>query len=313
MGENSSRDSHPCGTARRHPRGAARVRGGPTSIPGGGRADGGRRGGPVGGIAAADRRGLPRRGAHRRSARARPARRDDPRRGGPRDRPRGAARRGDPARRRARRAGLRGGPGHHRLHPAAPGPRRARHRADGGVDPVRRDERLRLRAGLGFGAREPVGGERDAPRHQPVAAERHVHGLLRHLLRPAQRLQLLHQPARGAIRLAVHQRGQPEQRLEPGLGRAHGPFRRRLDGGDGDPVQDAALPVGAAAHLGHPAPARHPPQERVGLPDAAAHLGRRRQRRRRHLSSVGGRIRSSVSSRRRRAATSRSSPTRSAG
>ena len=227
------------------------------------------------------------RAAHRRTAGPCRARGDDAGRRRRRHGSRDPARRRPPPRRGARRAGLRDGAPHHRVHPATARPRRPRDGADRGVDHVRRHERLRLRPGLGLGPREPVGRQRDAPRHHAAPPERHLHRLLRHLLRPPQRLQLLHQPAGGALGLAVHQRGQPQQRLEPGVGRADGPLRGRLDGRDGDPVQDPPLPLRAAPPLGHPAPPRHPAQERVGVPDPAAHLGRRRQRGRRHLPGLG--------------------------
>ena len=93
---------------------------------------------------------------------------DEPQRGGPHDGPGDSSRRGHPPRRRARRAGLRDGAGNHRLHPARTRQRGARHRADRGVDHVRRDERLRLRPVVGLRAPEPVGRERDAPRHRPA-------------------------------------------------------------------------------------------------------------------------------------------------
>ena len=155
------------------------------------------------------------------------------------------------------------------------------------MDSVRRNQRLRLRPRLGLGPREPVDRQRDAPRHAPVPPERHDHRLLRHLLRPPQRLQLLHQPPRGPLGRAVHQRGQPQLRLEPRVGRAHRPLPRRLDARDGDSVQDPALPRRAAPPLGHPDPALHPAQERVGLPDPHPRLGRRRQRPDRHLPGLG--------------------------
>ena len=161
---------------------------------------------------------LRRRRPHRRTACAGAPGGDDARPGGAHDGPCDPPRRRHPPRRRARRAGVRDGGGDHRLHPAGARHRGAGDRADRGVGHVRRHERLRLGAGLGLGAREPVGGQRDAPRHQPAPPERHVHGVLRYLLRPPQRLQLLYEPARRPRRPAVHERGQPQRRLEPGPG-----------------------------------------------------------------------------------------------
>ena len=46
------------------------------------------------------------------------------------------------------------------------------------------------------------------------------------------------------------------------------PIRGRLDRGDGDPVQVAALPLRARPGLGLPDAPRGAPQERMGLPDA---------------------------------------------
>jgi hypothetical protein len=77
-----------------------------------------------------------------------------------------------------------------------------------------------------------------------LRSERHVRGHVRHLLRPAERRHVLHHPLGGFAEFQITNEGNPEHRLEPGLGRAHGALRRRLDGGDADPVQVAPLPAG---------------------------------------------------------------------
>ena len=90
-------------------------------------------------------------------------------------------------------------------------------------------------------------------------------------------------PLGGGRRPGRHRRGQPERRLESGVGRAHRPVRGRLDRRDGHPVQVAALQVRRRPGLGHQHPARHPPQERMDAPDAGVpRVGRRR----RHLPGV---------------------------
>ena len=188
--------------------------------------------------------------------------------------PGGPPRHRHPARRRARRARVRDRPRHRRLRPADAGGGRPGDREDRGVDPLRRGEHLRRRAGVGLGAPGRVGGERDAARHPPAPRERLVLGRVRHLQRPAQRGRLLHQPARGDRRLRHHQRGQSERRLEPGVGRAHRPVRGRLDGGDGDPVQVPALPPGAAPAVGGADSPSRPPEERANLHHLGAHRGR---------------------------------------
>ena len=98
--------------------------------------------------------------------------------------------------RTARRARLLHGAGHHRLHSAGAGRRRARHREDRGVDPVRRGQHLRCGPRMGLGAAEPMGGQRDAPRHAAAPPERHLRRHPRHLLRPPERGGVLHQSPR---------------------------------------------------------------------------------------------------------------------
>ncbi len=210
--------------------------------------------------------------AARRSGLAAPAGGGSPRRAGSRDRPRRQAGGGPAARRAARRAPVRLRAGDRRLHPADARRGRPGHREDRGLDHVRRDEHLRQRPPVGLGAAGRLGRQRDAARHDPAPRQRRVLGRPRHLPRPPQRRQLLHQPAGRAGRLRDQQRGESQQRLEPGVGRPHGALRRRLDGGDGDPVQVAALSARSRPGLGRAAAAHHPAQERAGLPDAAADL-----------------------------------------
>ena len=97
--------------------------------------------------------------------------------------------------------------------------RASRHREDRGLGLLRRQEHLRLRALLGQPARAD-GRQRDAARQQQHLPERELHGRLRHLPRPAQRLLLPDQPARRAARRLVTDEGSHQRRLEHGLGRA---------------------------------------------------------------------------------------------
>ena len=73
--------------------------------------------------------------------------------------------------------------------------------------------------------------------------------------------------------------GNPNSDWNPVWDVRAGALRGRLDGGDGDPVQVAALPAGTVPDLGRAAPAQCAAQERVELHHAAAHLGRVRTRR----------------------------------
>ena len=57
-------------------------------------------------------------------------------------------------------------------------------------------------------------------------------------------------PLGGASRSGGDRRRQPQRRLEPGVGRAHRPVRRRLDRRDGDSVQVAALHLAASTRCG---------------------------------------------------------------
>ena len=220
------------------------------------------------------------------------ARGNSTRRAGTRHRPRRQARRRAASGRRPRRAGVRGRSRHRRLHPAGAERGRPGQRADRGVDPVQRGERLRRRPHVGLGAAERVGGERDAARHAAAPRERHVLGGLRHVQRPPQRHRVLHESARRARRLPDHQRGQSQRRLEPRMGRAHGTLRGRLDRRDGDSLQVDALPAGTDARLGNPVPPHGAPQERTLLPHPGAHFGRPARPvpriRRRHARGPGG-------------------------
>ena len=112
-------------------------------------------------------------------------------------------------------------------------------------------EHLRQREVLGLGAAGPVDRQRAAPRHQPAAPERSHRRDVRHLLRSAQRLHVLHQPAR---RAAPTTRSSTRAAPTPTGIRCgtsqHRPLRRRLDGRDGDPVQVAALPRRAPNRCG---------------------------------------------------------------
>ena len=67
---------------------------------------------------------------------------------------------------------------------------------------------------------------------------------------------------------AVTDEGNPERRLEPGVGRADRPVRGRLDGRDGHPVQVAALRSGTDQIWGIKLRRVDPAQERVDAPDA---------------------------------------------
>jgi hypothetical protein len=73
---------------------------------------------------------------------------------------------------------------------------------------------------------------------------------LRHLPRPAQRLHVLHE--RRSARVPTTRSSTKASPTPTGIrcGRAHRPLRRRLDDGDGDPVQVAALPSPAATRPG---------------------------------------------------------------
>ena len=165
---------------------------------------------------------------------------------------------------------------------------RPRHRAHRGVGDVRRRELLRRGPLLGQRAAERVDGDGDAPRRVQHAEQRPVRLPHRHVLRPAQRPALLRQPRRGVRRPGDHQRGQSEPRLEPGVGRADGALRRRLDHRDGGAVQVAALPARARPGVGHPDTPHRDPQERVGVPDPDPHLRRGVRGAGRRVPRVGG-------------------------
>ena len=148
-------------------------------------------------------------------------------------------------------------------------------RAHGRLGDVRRNEYVCRGALLGLGAAREMGRERASPRYEPAPAERHVRRHVRHLLRPAQRLHVLHEPARRAGRLLGRRRRAVEHRLESGLERADRAIRGGLDRRDGDSVQDASLPIGPGPGLGHPAAPVDPPEERVDVLDARPAVSRR--------------------------------------
>ena len=184
----------------------------------------------------------------------------------------------------ARRRHLRDRPLHRRLRAAAPDRGRAHHGAHRGVGLLRRRERLRGGAAVVRGARVAVDRQRDAARLVPDHQQRLFQRRHRHLLRPAQRLRVHDHAHRRLLRLRDHRRGQPQQRLESDLEFEHGPFRGRLDRGDGDPVQVAPVPARPEPGLGPAARTPHPLQERDHLSDHRPHLGRPR-----HVPTVGGR------------------------
>ena len=84
-----------------------------------------------------------------------------------------------------------------------------------------------------------------------AAPERQLRRDVRHVPRPAERRSSSTRTPLGALRRSgAHRRGQPEPRLESGLGRADRPIRRRMDGRDGDSVQVAPLHAGTERRPG---------------------------------------------------------------
>ena len=136
-----------------------------------------------------------------------------------------------------------------------------------------------------------MGRERDAPRQHERCPQRELLDLLRHLLRPPQRLPLRVVADRRHLRRLRHQRALTRQhRLQPGVEPPGWPLRQRVDCRDGDSVPRAALQAGRLAGVGceraphgaleergvvHPADDAEPGERH--LPDLAGrHAGRRR-------------------------------------
>ena len=110
----------------------------------------------------------------------------------------------------------------------------------------------------------PVDRQRDAARHATSCARTTTSASCFDTFHDRRNGFIFYTNPLGALRRpAGHRRGQPERRLEPGVGRADRPIRGRLDGRDGDSVQVAPLPLGRGPDLGHPDAALDPPQERV--------------------------------------------------
>ena len=189
------------------------------------------------------------------------------RRGGPRHAARDSSRRSVAARRTARRARLFHRAARHRLHPAGAGRRGAGTGSDRGLGDVRPRYLLRRRALLEHRPRAHR-RQRDETRQLQHVRQRDLLGGARHLLRPAERLQLHHQRARRAVRRHDHERADAQPRLERGVGRADRPLRAGLDPGDGDSLQVAPLPDRPLSDLGHQLPAQRRFHERNVLPDA---------------------------------------------
>ena len=175
------------------------------------------------------------------------------------------------ARRQARRRGLPRPPSRSAVCSRWRRIRRRVDRALRRLGDVRRDQHLRLVPMLGFGAAGALDRQRAAPRHQPAAQQRSLRRDVRHLLRSPERLHVLHEPARRARRLLGRRRGQSEHRLESGVGAR---TRARFEGGwtveMAIPFKSLRYRSGTGPGLGHPAAPRHPPQERVDVPDAGA-------------------------------------------
>ena len=109
-------------------------------------------------------------------------------------------------RRHARRGRLHAEPAVRRSGAGRAAHRRACDRAHRRVADVRRPQRLRRRQGLRLDAARALGGQRVPPRQRAAAPERSRRRWIRHLLRPAQRLHVLRQPARRVLRLLGHRR-----------------------------------------------------------------------------------------------------------
>ena len=106
---------------------------------------------------------------------------------------------------------------------------------------------------LGLGAAGQVDGQRAAARHQPAAPERSVRRDVRHVPRSPQRVHVLHEPARRRADYSVIDEGEPEHRLESGLGRAK---TGRFDGGwtveMAIPFKSLRYRSGHRSGVGHP-------------------------------------------------------------
>ena len=207
----------------------------------------------------------------RRAAAARAARTDFARRLGARHDPGDRPRRAASARRPARRDGLRAGTGHLRLHPDRSHRGRPGDREDRAVGDVRSRERLRRVPRVGVAAGSPR-RQRHAEGQRAAVPERRRDVRARSLLRPPQRRRLHAQRDRRPHRRPGHRRAL-EPRLEHGLGREGGGFRRRVDGGSRPAVQVAALPAGHRAGLGLQRAPDRPLEERILAPDAGRTAG----------------------------------------
>ena len=189
-----------------------------------------------------------------------------PRRGGPRHHAGDSSRWSAATRRATRRARLPHRAAGDRLHSAGAGRRRAGPRSDRGLGAVRSGHPVRRRALLERRS-GPHHRQRDEARQLQHVRQRDLLGGARHLLRPAERLQLHHQRAGRAVRRHHHERADPQPRLERGVGRPGRPLRAGLDPRDGHSLQVAALPDRSVADLGHQLPTQRRLDQRAVVPD----------------------------------------------